>query len=161
MCNPHFGVNRCAAPAVCGATSFASGRCVAPTMEPAGAHATPMTAGAPVTTPAVIAGALTTATEVDCYALTVPANGSIYAEVNDGMGGCPANADSVLILYDSMFRAIDGNDDSLLSLCSQLDGTQAGSASHGLAAGTYYLCVQPYPRSMPIPQYYLDINVTP
>lgn len=174
-CDPLYGTVRCMGTEVCRATSPTAGTCGAATMEPSGDNDDPAMPGAPVATPAAIRGSINPADDLDCYAVTVPAGGgSIFAATSDGAGGCPTGTatnsmgmtmtyagDTQLFLLDSRQRVVESNDDSLTSVCSTIDGTNAASGAHNLPAGNYTVCVRSYNGSLSISSYVLHLNVTP
>jgi len=140
-CIPRFGTNRCANNAVCAASGFLTGTCRTPTNEPTTANDTPQTAGSPVTLPAAINGTLSSANDIDCYALALTANQSLYVETNDGAGGCFPMVDTYLEVFNSSGVLIGENDDTNVSVCSAIDGTRNGSPLRMLPAGNYTVCV--------------------
>lgn len=173
-CDPQYGTVKCAGTEVCRATAPTMGTCAAPVMEPTSDNNSPMMAGSPVATPAAIRGSIAMPTDIDCYTVTVPAaGGSIFASVNDAAGGCgtatftnmgmtqTVSADTQLFLLDAMGRTIDVNDDTFRSVCSQIDGTNAASPAHNLPGGNYVLCVRSYEGQLAIPEYVLNVNVSP
>ena len=85
--------------------------------------------------------------DLDTYAITVPAGGSIRAEVIEGGAEtCESNGvDSWLTLFSSTGTILVTDDDDGRGFCSQIDGTGStgkDAAAHNLAAGTYYLQVR-------------------
>jgi hypothetical protein len=141
-CDPRLATNRCPMGQLCRATSLDTGACAAPTneTEPNDAVAASL---APVTSPALIAGALSFA-DVDCFAVTVPAMGRVFAKANNPSGLC--SAELALDLY-----RLEGSDVRLLGTdtgsgsygCPRIDGTESTMAyARGLAAGTYYVCLR-------------------
>lgn len=84
-------------------------------------------------------GEIGPAGDVDFYAVTVPANGNLRAEVSDGNGGCAF--DTLLSLYDTDGTTLLGSDDDDgVDLCSALDPLADPFAAN-LSGGTYYLAV--------------------
>ena len=141
--------------------------CTLPTME-AEPNNTPAAPQAPVTTTTVFRGSIMPGTDVDCYAVTVPAGATLYAETSDADGTCALGdgEDTVINIYrQGTAAAIATNDDIAMdNLCSRLDG-RTTPALLRVAAGTYSICVSPYvmmgdTEGTPIPAYYLTVGVT-
>ena len=108
---------------------------------------------------ATVQGAISAGTDEDWYAVAVPAGASIYAETNDGMGGC--NFDTILSLYapDGTTQLARNDDrDGANNRCSLIDPTDLSGAA-GLAAGTYFLRVESFDTNTG--NYTLDIRVIP
>ena len=110
--------------------------------------------------------------DTDCFAVTVPAGASLYAETSDARGTCSLGmgADTILNVYAAgNTMAIATNDDAAMpanGLCSRIDGTGAtpvDMGAHALAAGTYAVCVTAFaPMSgspAAIAQYFLTIGI--
>lgn len=148
-CNPLGGTVRCATGQVCGAVTSSTGTCAAPTgaeTEPNDSPAAVM--ASPVTTLTTRTGTLPFG-DVDCVAVTVPANGSVTAQVSDGNGRCPAPFPGGISLdmYGTdgvTWRGSSSN--SALGRCAMIDGTRAGvfSYANNLPAGTYYVCARAF-----------------
>ena len=85
--------------------------------------------------------------DLDYFAITVPAGGSVRAEVIEGGAEtCESlGVDSYLTLFNSAGVSLVTDNDDGRGYCSQIDGTGASgfkdSGAHNLAAGTYYLQV--------------------
>ena len=160
-CDTQYRSTVCTMSSVC-AAGMMGAACVAPSsameMEP---NNTPMAPNGPFTGAVNIRGAIMPATDVDCFRVTVPANGSIRAETSDGMGGCPMGADTLVRLYNPMGTQIAEDDDTGAGNCSLLDGSAGGPASR-LAAGDYVVCTLAF-GTMPaaVPAYTLGIRVLP
>ena len=85
--------------------------------------------------------------DVDCVAVTVPANGSVTAYVSDGNGRCPAPFPGGISLD---FYGTDGltwrgsSSNSALGRCAMIDGTRAAvfPYANNLPAGVYYVCAR-------------------
>jgi hypothetical protein len=160
-CDPRLATNRCPMGQVCRATSLDEGTCVTPTME-MGDNDVVSASLMPTATPAAILGSLTFA-DVDCFALSVPAMGKVFAKVNNPSGLC--SADLALDLY-----RLDGGNVRLLGTdvssgsygCPRMDGNDANFRfASGLAAGTYYVCVRnDADDRAPVSQYVLSLNVS-
>jgi hypothetical protein len=151
-----------------GGAPAAARYCTLPTME-SEPNNTPAAPQAAVTQTTVFRGAITPGTDVDCYAVTVPAGATLYAETSDAQGTCNLGdgEDTVLRIYRQGTAApIAENDDLAMgTLCSRLDG-RTTPALLRVAAGTYSVCVSPYlmmgaTEGTPIPAYYLTVGVTP
>jgi hypothetical protein len=158
-CDYQFGATACMGAAVCAPSSVAAGTCAAARVE-AEPNNTPAAPQAAITASTVFQAAITPNTDVDCFAVSVPANGSLFLLTSDGHDGCPAMADTLLTLYTAAGVALGTNDDGA-ALCSLLDGTRAGPA-HRLAAGTYVACVSAYGGARgpaAIAQYFLTVGV--
>ncbi|MDP3279060.1 MAG: hypothetical protein Q8Q09_27965 [Deltaproteobacteria bacterium] len=162
-CDALLATNRCPMGQVCRATSLSMGMCTAPTMErePNDLVASTLM---PVTAPAAIAGSLSLA-DVDCYALTVPAMGRVFARATAPSGLCPA--DLALDLYrleGTDVRLMGTDTDSGSYGCPRIDGadtTSNFSWASGLAAGTYYVCLRNNADTRaPVSAYALSLNAT-
>jgi len=87
-------------------------------------------------------------TDVDWYAITVPAGNSVRAEIIEGnaVETCESNGiDTQIILFTSAGAQLVTDDDNGRGFCSMIDGTGSvplHAAAHNLAAGTYFLRVQ-------------------
>jgi hypothetical protein len=87
--------------------------------------------------------------DVDCVAVTVPANGSVTAYVSDGNGRCPAPFPGGISL--DMY-GIDGvtwrgaSSNSALGRCAMIDGTRAAvfPYANNLPAGVYTVCARAF-----------------
>lgn len=102
-------------------------------------------------------------TDVDCFAVTVPANGSLYLETSDGHGDCPTGADTLITVYNAAGAVVGYNDDGGVRLCSALDCVRAGP-THRLAAGNYVACVRADGGASgpaAVSQYFLTVGVVP
>jgi hypothetical protein len=90
---------------------------------------------------------------MDCYAVTVPANGTVVAETQvPGRPQCAMN-DTVVTLFNAMGTQVAGNDDGpRRGLCSFMTARM-------LAAGTYALCVRPFSGTSMIAGYTVSIGV--
>jgi hypothetical protein len=158
-CNPRLSSAKCTvAGQVCAAKSFITGTCTTSTAESTADHSTFDTAQNTTGALSAFTGSLAAATDVDCYKVTVTQGQSIYAEVSDGAGGCPANADTIITLINSAGQVIESNDDSGLNFCSILDGSATNSLAGNLDAGTYAVCVRPFPQTT-VDSYVLSISV--
>ncbi len=155
MCDPRFGTITCAGMEACSANGDGAGTCRASVAEGMADNNAPAMAEAARALPLVIRGALPMS-DVDCFNVTVPANSGVVAQLSDGAGGCPASADSVLFLLDSMGRVVGSNDDSN-NLCSYLD-TRDNTFTRMLPAGTYAVCVRNYGAMGTIPAYTLSVQ---
>ena len=143
-------------------TSATAGTCATPRMETE-PNNTPMAPTAAVTASTVYQASLMPGTDVDCFAVTVPTNGSLYLETSDGQGGCPTGADTLITVYNAMGAVVGYNDDGGAGLCSALDGVRAGP-THRLAAGNYVACVSAYGGAAgpaAVAQYFLTVGVVP
>lgn len=127
---------------------------------------TPAAPQAAVTTTTVFRGAIATGTDVDCYAITVPAGTTLYAETSGADGTCSLadGEDTIINIYRQGVTApIATNDDiSMANVCSRITGTTAVTR---VPAGTYSVCVSPYvmmgdTEGTPIESYYLTIGLT-
>jgi hypothetical protein len=142
--------------------------CTLPTME-AEPNNTPAAPQAAVTRTTIFRGAITPGTDRDCFAVTVPAGATLFAETTDAQGTCDLGdgEDTVINIYrDGTAAPIATNDDiSMDVLCSRLDG-RTNPALLRVSAGTYTVCVSPYTEmgeteGTPIPAYYLTVGVIP
>ncbi len=161
-CDYQYGATTCMGSAVCAPSSTAAGTCAAARAETEPNNTT-ATAQTPVTASTVFSAAITPGTDTDCFAVTVPANASLFLLTSDGHDGCPAMADTIVTLSTSAGVQIGSNDDGGAGLCSLLNGPLAGPA-HRLAAGTYVACVNSYGGAAgpaAIAQYFLTIGIVP
>ncbi len=159
---PNFAVTTAGADGGAGGTRS----CVAPVSETE-PNNTPATAQAAVTHTTTFVAALA-AGDVDCFAVTVPAGTSLYAETSDARGTCSlgTGADTILNIYAAgSTTALATNDDiGTGNLCSHLDGRTTTSLTR-VAAGTYDVCVSSYVgdagTATAIAQYYLTVGLIP
>jgi len=149
-CDPLHGTTRCPGEQVCILSAFNAGTCGAVTGMETEPNDSPAAAAArAVTAPSAFRGSLPFG-DVDCVAVTVPANGRIAAQVSDGNGRCPApfQGGIVLDLYDSNGTTVRGvvtrTGPFGLGTCATLDGARSGvhAFAGGLAAGTYTVCAR-------------------
>lgn len=140
--------------------------CAAPVMEVEPNNTQDMPQAA-VTRTTVYRGALTTGADVDCYAVTVPAGSTLYAETTDANGTCELNdgEDTIINVYrQGTATPIATNDDVADGvLCSGVAGPSTAALLR-VAAGTYSICVSSYQMmgmGTPIEAYYLTVGVTP
>jgi cysteine-rich repeat protein len=112
---------------------------------------TQATASALAGTEMFVFGGHQTGTDLDFYAITVPAGASLRAETieADTAETCESNGiDSFLTLFDAAAVSKVTNDDTGRGFCSEIDGTGAigrDAGAHNLAAGTYFLQVKASP----------------
>jgi hypothetical protein len=137
-------------------------------MEPNDTTAQANDSGAVRGMPAVIVtGGISAGTDLDLFYFDVPAGQTATLDVVsygtlgdvDSCGG-----DNEILLLDSMGMEIAGNDDPLSvdSLCGRLNpGDLDFGSVENLAAGRYYIQVQHYNMTRAIPQYFLNIQLTP
>jgi cysteine-rich repeat protein len=93
------------------------------------------------------------------FDVTVPGS-SVTIRTGDGVGGCPAGADTVITLYDPGHTQIAANDDGGTPPCSMLaPATDPGTTN--LAVGTYTVRVERYGDNAVINQYVIQITVEP
>lgn len=146
MCNPLLGTIRCPMGQVCAATAHNRGTCAAvtgPEMEPNDSPAAVM--ASPVSGTVTRSGSMPFG-DVDCVAVTVPANGSITALASDGNGRCPGAPGGITLdLYGTdgtTWRGSSSN--SALGRCAMIDGTRAAVFPYAsnLPAGVYYVCAR-------------------
>jgi cysteine-rich repeat protein len=106
-----------------------------------------------------VVGQLEPASDVDWYSLsvTIPSS-SIFAEIGDGLGGCPAGFDSRLSLYSGTVLLVTDTD-SGVAPCSLLSG-HIDLAAGNLPTGSYTLEVS---RLSPVAQpfYVLTARAVP
>jgi len=154
-CDPRYGSIRCPAGQVCRSTSLhLAGTCAAPVAEPnADANDRPWTLGTPpaaVTLPTAIKGSLALL-DSDCYRVSVPVNGKLYAAVTSSHGVC-ADFDVRIDVYRydttlQRVRLLGTDSGSGLSGCPRIEGGDANGnfpwAVNGpTAAADWYVCVQ-------------------
>jgi hypothetical protein len=161
-CDPTGATTVCATGTVCALQSATTAQCRAALAE-VEPNNTPMMPQMPaVTMSTAFTGAIgPMGSDVDCFAVTVPAMGSLVLETNDGNGGCPMGADTLLRLYNASGMMLAEDDDNGPGTCSRIDGSRTGPA-HALAAGNYVVCVSSFGMMpMPIASYTLNIAVVP
>lgn len=113
-------------------------------------------AATPFNNGGTIGGALA-ANDIDLFAVTVPAGGSIRAETSDGMGGCAT--DTLLALLGPGGLVLTQDDNSGTTPCSLIDPAVAPIAAD-LVAGTYYVGVAGANAAV-VGAYTLDVTVSP
>lgn len=86
-----------------------------------------------------VAASLSTASDVDVYAVDVPAGGAVYAETNDGPTHCAADTQLTLLDTDGVTPLVFDDDDGL-DACSRIDPAVDALAA-ALPMGRYYLAV--------------------
>jgi hypothetical protein len=105
------------------------------------------------------------ATDEDYFEITVPAGGSIRAEVVEGGAEtCESNeVDSTLTLFNGGGTVLAQDTDAGRGACSKIDGTgtmPANAGARALAAGKYYLRVSsPSNMSPGLFDYRLQVTV--
>ncbi len=154
---------------MCIPRTFSTGTCGAATgmeMEPNNSPAA--VAMRAITAPSAFRGALPFG-DVDCVAVTVPANGRIVAQVSDGNGRCPAPFQGAIALdlYDTNGTTVRGvvtrTGPFGLGSCATIDGGRSTvhAFAGGLAAGTYTVCARPVRDTTtttgPVPNYVLTV----
>ncbi|MFO0724394.1 MAG: DUF4215 domain-containing protein [Myxococcota bacterium] len=109
-----------------------------------------------------IAGAITSTTDQDVFAFTVPANqhwaltAQTYGRLGD-LNNC--SADTIIELQDNMGRQIARNDDRATGeYCSEISMTVTGSAAQSLGAGRYNLIVTSYNNRV-LPAYFMNLHL--
>ena len=148
-CDPRHASNHCAAPFVCAATGWSSGRCALATREDP--DAPDNRSGAPLLAlPAVVEGTVGGLDYIDCFSVEIPCGASLYAEINDGAGAPIA---VTLTLSDALDRTVAPSPLKPFS-SSVIDGTRVGADAYGLAPGRYALCV-----SGSAPKYFLNVSL--
>lgn len=154
-CNVQLNSVACPTNTACLASSLTAATCAATRAEtePNNTAAMPQSA---ITTGTAFSGAVGgTADAMDCFAVTVPANGSVVATTETpGHAGCADN-DTVLTLVNSMGMQVARNDDDpsgRRGVCSYLTARM-------LPAGNYSLCIAPFTSSTMIASYTLSIGV--
>ncbi|MFO0649041.1 MAG: hypothetical protein U0326_22560 [Polyangiales bacterium] len=153
-CNLGFNSVACPMNTACLATSLTAATCAATRAEtePNNSAAMPQAA---ISTGTAFSGAVGGTDAMDCFAVTVPANGSVVAATETpGHPRCSGN-DTVVTLYNSAGAQVARNDDDpsgRRGLCSYL-------SARTLPAGTYSLCIAPYSSSTMIASYTLTIGV--
>ena len=96
----------------------------------------------------VAVGSHQVATDQDWYVITVPAGGSVRAELIEGntAESCESNGiDSRIALFTAGGAQLVTDDDGGRGFCSLIDGTGSvpvHATAHNLASGTYYLQVR-------------------
>lgn len=153
-CNLQFNSVACPMSSACLASSLTAASCAATRAEtePNNSAAMPQAA---ITTGTAFSGAVGGTDAMDCFAVTVPANGSVVAATETpGHPRCAMN-DTVVTLYNSAGMQVARNDDDpsgRRGLCSYL-------VARTLPAGNYSLCIAPYTASTMIASYTLSIGV--
>lgn len=149
-CDPLNGTTRCPGEQVCILSAYNRGACAALTGMETEPNNTPAAVMAsPVTAPTARRGSLPFG-DVDCIAVTVPANGRIVAQVSDGNGRCsaPFQGGIALDLYNTDGTSIRGAVTRTGPFgggsCATIDGGRGNvhAFAGNLAAGTYYVCAR-------------------
>ena len=100
-----------------------------PNGSPATANALGMHAG--------FIGAISPVGDLDYYSFQVPGpNSLVFIQTSDGLGGCPANFDSLLTLFDPTGTPLVTDDNGGVGLCSRIS-PQLYPQAMNLTAGTY------------------------
>lgn len=153
-CNLTFNSVACPMNTACTASSLTAATCAATRAEtePNNSAAMPQAA---ITASTAFSGSVGGTDAMDCFAVTVPANGTVVAETaTPGRPRCAMN-DTVVTLYNAMGAQVARNDDDpsgRRGLCSLLTARM-------LPAGNYSLCLAPYTASTMIASYTLSIGV--
>ncbi|MFT3769398.1 MAG: DVUA0089 family protein [Minicystis sp.] len=116
-------------------------------------------AGGPFDHDVLVHGAIQPASDVDLFAIQVPATADLRLETFDasGQGSC-ANIDTAVTFYGTDGTTVlASDDDGGINRCSRLDAAKAAGVRH-LPAGTYYVKVEAYNHYKPIPGYSLVIG---
>jgi cysteine-rich repeat protein len=92
--------------------------------------------------------------DIDVFAVEAPLGATMSVVVSDGYGGCPADANMLVQVYDPTDLAIaQGN-----SLCPTLNGQNDTDLNSLAQAGTYFIYVS---APAAVEEYAIDITVTP
>lgn len=104
-------------------------------------------------------GSISPGSDTDWYSFDVTAPGSsVTISTSDGLGGCPAGADTEIWLYtDAGVYLVDDDEDGVAS-CSLISPALDVAATN-LAVGTYKVRVQEYGGNDKIPGYVLLVHV--
>ena len=95
----------------------------------------------------------------DWFCVDVPVAGStITISVSDGLGDCPAGADTKIYLYNAANTLVASDDDDGAGTCSAITPALDASASN-LPAGTYTIMVEDYGNNDTIDSYVLLAHV--
>lgn len=159
-CVPGALTGRCMAGLACSPTSRTAGTCVAGINETE-PNNTPTAPQAAVATSRVYAGSVE-ASGQDCFAVTIPQGGGVFAESNLSVTpDCPdPGSDPVLSLYNASGTLLTSVDDTTnRGLCSTLNPSMTAAANN-LAAGNYVVCISGYQGSA-VPNYVLTVGVYP
>jgi len=149
-CDPINGTTICPMGQYCLASAFNAGTCTAmSSMEMESNNNPADVAMRAATAPTVYRGTLERF-DVDCYAVTVPANGRIVALVSNGNGYCNVgiNGRLALDLYSPDGTTVRGiaqqNGPFGSGSCANIDGnrTTLQPWASNLAAGTYTVCIR-------------------
>lgn len=134
-CDPRYNTVRCETGSACIASSFDAGICAAPSME---SEPNDSLSGASAASMIGVRGALSRF-DTDCFALTVAAMGSVFAQAVNPNGQCTNNI--VLDLYGPDGAWLGSDADSGPASCPRIDGS-AHSWARSLATGTHHVCVR-------------------
>ena len=104
-----------------------------------------------------VQAAISPATDHDFFEIVVPAGGgdltaSTHSDRLDSANAC--GFDTRMWLRDAAGAQVDFNDDGGPGLCSLLNGVS-------LAAGTYYIEIDEFNNNSEIPNYFLELSLTP
>lgn len=120
------------------------------------AQADPLPAGG-----AGFVGSINPAGDIDFYSFDVTiAGSSVFLSTTDGLGGCPANFDSRLTLYNPSHTQLAINDNGDLPPCSTISPSYTQSATN-LPAGTYQVRTEYSGNNGTMSQYVVSVRVVP
>jgi hypothetical protein len=135
-CDPRFNTARCASGTYCIASDFDTGACGDAPME---VEPNDVVTGAAATGATVAARGGLPRFDVDCFAMQVPADGSVFAQAVGLNGQC--NNNLVLDLYRGDGTWLGTDSDAGPASCPRVEGS-AYPWARGLAEGTYAVCVR-------------------
>jgi cysteine-rich repeat protein len=120
---------------------------------------TPAQASGPFTPDFIVFGAVVPTTDVDWFAVNVPATADLHIETFDqrGPGSC-ANIDTVVTFYGTDGATVLAtDDDGGIHRCSLIDSAKTAAVRH-LPAGVYYVKVESFNHYKPIAAYSLVVQ---
>jgi cysteine-rich repeat protein len=104
-------------------------------------------------------GSIHPASDTDYFSFTVTVPGStVTISTGDGLGGCPANADTYLTLFGPGDVKLETDDDSGADACSRISPDNNPGAAN-LAVGTYKIKVEDFGNDDKIASYVLLVHV--
>lgn len=165
MCDARSSSHRCPAGQVCLASSLDQGTCATSTMETEPNDVPSMTMAITMV-PAAVRGSLVQF-DVDCFAVEVPAGGSLFARVATANGLCPG--DLALDLYaieGAELRLLGSDTDSGVFGCPRIDGADPfGNFPWARNTGTTpvrrFVCVRNNAQGRPaVPNYVVSLAVS-
>jgi hypothetical protein len=156
-CSPRDNSVACPTGTVCAGTSLDIGTCRTPGTESEPNERIP--SGTNVPTPGAVTGSLAQY-DLDCFDVTVPTNGSLFAQATTFEGQCSAAL--ALDVYGA--AGLIGSDASSgVFGCPRVDGRDPSAFgwARNLAAGTYTVCIRQNGNRTPVNSYSIAFDTSP